>query len=1035
VPFNDLQVPSLESDLQRVKILLLNTIEAYRSGAFTTREELLQTYAEVIKTYENTLKASLYEHLDAVPDTEPSIQWRNQLAAGINQDLVLLFFEMNQLALLMSGLFNQQVSEADDLVGRIKRIKSKVGDYQLITGEGGISIGESFLNTDNVAVGSDLISTEEAEISTVEGAVTAKEAESEVLEVESIIIDSANSNGILGNNEETGAADLHNNLEDIVDGNPDTWAEYENVVFQDEITEALNLRLILKLSEQRIVNRIDIDPVNFGQLNNVSISDIRISADGESWVSIVGDLPLADYLGETAGNTLVLSPTSSRFSGKFSYTFLPRKVTHLSIDLRQDTGFLISTVNGPKTRFVIGVKSIDVSSVKFASASQLVSSTLDASSAIKKLALLAAYRPISSDLGSIAFHVSFDGGTTWTDIQPLTEDDMSAPEVLSIDQITDNFLYKLTFTRNDEAFADLDDFDETGDNNTVTIFEARSISTEISPSVVTPNKQMANNDVVVMNAPIGSRSLRRRPGLPRFLLGEGTGDALVAQLPFDLYPDTDIRRDDVEVYVAGRKWTQISGAAALAAAASSDRVYYINDENEVIFGDGDPVNVIGTGRSPRAGARITVSLPPEELHFAETEGGYQASVDLASSGNKNATRLRRVGPLSNYVSEVLAEGVERIELAHRNIDSDSFSVTERDDTGTAVAGSFITEVANRTLLTAPGEYYVDYRRGIIYLYSTASDVTTTAVYKYYPHSTIDDYEWRRDGDGRFAGVFISDTNILIDSWTDTTGADRDGYTFNLGEVTDQVPGLSGKVSSSSARVIELSHKQVVAGSLSLEVDVFGSSITAQEVTFVDGYSELQRVSATTEEELAPITGSGNQTIQLAGGPNIVAKNGVQFSNTAIFATEVSGTPSVAGEYSINFTTGIVTVNLASDMPGDIIASYYVFSTSASSDGRYSVDYKNGLIYCANKPQDGYTISYNYTKYRVSYPVARALGSDEFDINVEKNTITINTEELNSGDIQIAYQFNSVTDATLSELVEYYTPLVRDLRWRLLIEEI
>jgi hypothetical protein len=98
-----------------------------------------------------------------------------------------------------------------------------------------------------------------------------------------------------------------------------------------------------------------------------------------------------------------------------------------------------------------------------------------------------------------------------------------------------------------------------------------------------------------------------------------------------------------------------------------------------------------------------------------------------------------------------------------------------------------------------------------------------------------------------------------------------------------------------------------------------------------------------------------------------------------------------------------------------------------------VNYKDGLIFCANRPEDGYTITYNYTKYRISYPVARALDSDEYTVDVEKNTLTIDTEELETGDLVIAYQFNPVTDATLSELIEYYTPLVRDVRWRLLTE--
>ena len=1039
MPFNELQVPALKGDLKRIQLVLLDTISAFRAGDLATKESLLQTYSEVISLYEKTIGASLYEHEEVVPDTEPTQQWRNELVTGLNRDLILLFFEMNQLAALMSGLFNQQVSEADDLVGRIKRIRSKVGDYQLISGEGGISIGESFLNTDNLSIGSELISTEEAEVSTTEGIVTSKEQESELLEVSSIVLDSSNSNGVLGNNEETGVTEFHNDLSTIIDDNPDTWAEYEQVVFQDDDVEALRLRLILKLGEQRIINRMVIDPVNFGQLNNVSVTDIRVSADGETWTSIVGDLPLASYLGETEENTYVLSPASSRFSGKFAYTFLPRKVTHISIDMEQDSGFLIDTAAGSKTRYVIGIKGIDVYSVKFASDSQLVSAPLSTSADIKKLAVLAAYRPSMSTLASVGFDISFDGGTTWNAIQPITDDDMEAPEVVDVTQSTDNFIYKLTFTRNDEAFSDLDTLDEDAETNTVTVFEAAQININASPATVTPSQQMANSDVVIMNAPVGSRSNRRRPGLPRFEVGEGIGDAINVTLPFELYPETSIRRSDLRVFVAGKLWTRVYDEAALSAAAADERVYYISDDDELVFGDGDPINSLGNGRSPKVGAKIKVALPAEELHFTATDGGYLATTDLASSGNRRSTRLERLGQLSNYVSEVLPQGVTRIELAHRYIDSDSFQLTERNSSGEKKSWSFQNEVSNRSDLASDGDYYVDYKRGIIYLVRVGI-YTVTAVYKYYPQTIISSYEWRRDDEGKFAGVFLSDNDIVVDSWEDTTGEDRAEYNFDLADSTNKITGLVGKVAGTWSRVMELSQEQVIAGSLTLEDGIFGTGITPVEVDYIDGFTELQRTTATTEEELASITiaGSAAYTIQLAGGENISLRNGVMFSNASIFnptlekATAADVTTDTEG-YHIDFSTGIVTVWLDADMPEGIIATYYVYSTSADTDGRYSVDYKEGLIYCYNRPTDGYKISYDYTKYRVSYPVARALESDEYTVDVERNTVKVNTENLVNGNISLAYQFNPTTDATLDELIEYYTPVVRDLRWRILTE--
>jgi hypothetical protein len=123
------------------------------------------------------------------------------------------------------------------------------------------------------------------------------------------------------------------------------------------------------------------------------------------------------------------------------------------------------------------------------------------------------------------------------------------------------------------------------------------------------------------------------------------------------------------------------------------------------------------------------------------------------------------------------------------------------------------------------------------------------------------------------------------------------------------------------------------------------------------------------------------------------------------------------------------------MSDGIIATYYIYTTNLEADGRYSVDYKTGLIHTATKPLNGYTITYNYTKYQISYPVARALSSDEYTVDVNRNIITINTEKLINENIAFSYPFNAATDASLSELTEYYTPIVKDIRWRILLEGI
>ena len=1030
MPYNELLTRSVQSSLEKTQQMLLELVEAYRTGVYTTRESLLEAYANAINRIREVAKGSLYEYEEVLPDTEPMVQYQNDLIRGLAYDLAILFSEMNSLGTLMTSTFNQVVSEADDLAGRIRRVSSKLGDYELISGEGGVSVGESFINTGNLALGSSLALPTEAEVNTIEGTVTLLCAEESLLEIESVILDEGFL-GKVGNNEETGVTCAHAVLTDMTDENPNTWTEFEKVWFQDEDTSPLSLRLIFKLKEEAILNRLQIDPVNFGQLSGIVIEEISVSTTGQSWTSIKGDIPTADYLGESDDLLYVLSPRASLYKGVFSYTFLPRKARYVSITLRQDSGFLIETTAGYKLRYVIGLKSVSLYSGKYTGESALISAPRTVSGPISKMALLAAYRPISSSLGTVEFGISFDSGSTWHAIQPLTEDDMSAAEVIDANAATDSFIYRIHLIRNTSAFQQATSLEE-GEEELATTFESLQVSTQSSTARLYPSKQIASDSIIVMNSPIGSCG-DEEGGRVRFKLGVGTGDALSVKLPFSIVPYTDIELEDIQVYVGGKEWSQLDDQADLDAADMDAEVYYISSDGYIVFGDGSPRTDTGNGKSPQAGAEISLSLAPMDLYFEEVEGGWLARLDLTASGNTASTRVERVALSTSNTSEILPKGQTVCTLKNRGIDNSSFFIAERNSSGTIVPDSFVTEVATRSAVNSTGEYYIDYTNGIIYSYDeVASDKTTTVSYRYFPRTEVTDYQYTKDDNGAYAGILISADKFVTHAWTDTTSTSvqtRTPFGFDGWETLGLIPS-----SLVYGNVIQLSQDRIIKGSLTIPTDLFGGAIIPEEVDYIDGSSELEKLLEVANETVAETSATGLYSFTLSGGSRVYAGTGVVFSDAAIFATETAVAPAIVGEYRITYATGLIEVFLAAGIPAGVTATYYTTDDSVDTSGFYSVDHKRGVVYCASTPQTGKDISYLYQKYRIHYVVARKLDSGEYTIDIEGNSISIDTTKFINGNTLVSYEYNPSLETSLTELAEYYTPLVRDLRFRVLTED-
>lgn len=1027
--YNKYRVPKKFSALeQQVYSVFKEVLLSYRSGDITTREELLLEYNKAVNKLNRIVEDSLFEHADVIPDTPPTVQDQNPRMNSVRDDLVLLFKELRQLGNLMVGLYDQIAVENNDLVGRIKRVYSKLGDFSLFTGSTGTLVSESFSESSGLDINSSLLSKEQCYTDYNEGSICLAISDKTPATIKGISVDRQTFTGVVGSNEDLNSLGVHSTLTDITDGNPDSWTEFELTYFTDEEKpNDLFVRLIIELDKLSIVNYFEIDPINFGLLNGAKIEDIEVSADGSTWESIRVDVPLADYLDETESDIFLLSPASSKFTGIFSYNALPRKAKFVAVSIRQDTPYIIQTSQGQKYRLAIGLRGIDLYSVKYVSESEIVSTIRNAGLAIAKVSLLSAYRPALSELGSVEFFVSFDDGGTWLDIQPLIEDDWEQVEVLNIDGSYTSIRFKVVLTRNDSIFSDATSI--TGEEEIKTGVDTITVNRGINPMSMNPSRKIADADVTVVDAPLGSRG-EEADGRPRFRLGIGTGDKTQIRLPFFLFPYSSIHTTDLDVFVDGIAFSLTNN---LTGAASDARVFAVSNNGlYVVFGDGDGAGN-GNGLSPATGSIIELSLGAEHLFFERNGDGYLAVLDMPTDGNVSTTLLEHSLPPTTYASTRLIPAGEysvggvsltKYQLPIGKIYPGGWSISEFEINGTAPASPvFNLFLFSLSAVNATGEYHIDFANGIIYSFD---ELPTTEIatfrYRYYSHIEQSDFEIVKAGE-ELQGIYVPLNSLVTHMMTDTIGGTRSRWGF-------YEDGILGGAVLQGTKAL-LSHGSIVRGSVVLEDGFLGTSITPHEVLYVDGTTELHQLIDVEKEEIVPTSTIGLYTFIVSAGADIHPAGGISFSNSTIFVVRDSLLNDI-GDWDIDFATGTISVVLpTTGLPSGITMSY-VYTLGTTPDlGRYSINHKDGIIYFRSTPVSGKIVTYTMTKYRLNYNVGDALGPSLVEINQEENSVRFETSSLRSSTANVVYHYKTDVASALSELAPYYTPLVRDLRFRLL----
>jgi len=998
---------------------------------YQTLEKIIAQSVKILSDFYKRLSEPIHKPNEIKADTLPDPDDYNDNFQAIADDLEVVFAEFENLESLVLGNFNYIVSRLNRLNRKLKSTYSSLGDFILYADlplKDAFYFQDSFTNLARVETNSPLLNGEQCEINQVEGIATlpVDRESQEVISVTELPVINSNSNGVNGNNQEAGAA-TNSDISTITDNNADTWFEYERVVAVDDGV-TLVLDFTINLGDIKVINFVRINPNNFGTKTQVKIVNIDTSSNGNDFISIKDDIPIADFVVEDEENVFTLAPSTSKYAGQGLYTFTAREAKYIRFTLEQQTPYTIVTSAGlTKSRYAIGIRDVEVAALPYKTKAELISTEYLAYDDIRKVALLSNQNPdaaTTSALVSIDHYVSPDNGITWHQIRPLVSGgliavDQTVPEVLDFNGVGENSIettnpvytlrYKAVMERYTEAF--VDDASE--------LAQRIQDGTELhsvpgsTPFELTLQQRPITGTIKLIDPNMGSRG---KDDI-RYKIAKGTG----SQLRIVLSAFKPLVKDKSKVLSGGKYYIQESDPQTIyingiawsrgALSGASTKNYKLNfEEGTLEFGDGT------NGKAVPNDSLIEMSLSEERVFPGRGEGHY-ATLQYPTARDQKRVALRVRHP-EKTVTKVLNKGATR-----NLLDADIVSGSALRFSSSAAATSFVTEIDFDNWdedSQSDGDWSVDRTNGVLYnKLRTSEQEDMTVTYTYYPSTVLTENQWSF-AEGTEGSNVIS---ISADAFQTFTASTMD------------VP--------KNAKYFNLAHMAIVKGTIEFKNSITGNvpATLSQEVEFVDGRTELLGAISTTEE-LSPITSVGFHSIPFRMKVIDNTSYAVTFSNTTIFSQEVVGEPSSPGEYRVRRDYGLkgsveVYVGQTYEDPGEI--NYYYRDYQINRAGRYSVNYETGEVYCVERPGINVTVDYEYTDYRVKYDIARLVNADDWDHDNDTNKITIKDREIMKNlavrqtgaegaakrYYQVSYQYIEEPRDNVTNLEPYFTPVLKD----------
>lgn len=744
----------------KLSVILEKLNEDLKDSGVVEKELLLAKFNETINKFYKTLNSPLLSAKEFRQGTFPNFKEINGLFQEVEQDLKILYKEINSLERFIVTNYNTLNTEASALRSRLRRVSSDLGDYRLQASDnlgGATYFSDSFQNTDKIDYQDKLYNEAKASIDIQSGAMILpiNTGRTKNYSISEISIGSG-SNGQIGNNQEINAL-LRGELKSISDSNPDTWFEYERVT-SNSSTIPLILEAKMTLDKDSIVNNIAISTTSFATKSYPRITKLEVSVDGKLFTNIIDQIPTSTFFEDTTDKVVLLDPSSGKFSGVTKIKIPPAKIRYINIVFQQDDAYIIKTPSGLKYRKAIGIRGIDFIGEVYQSKGEIVSINYASPDEIKKVSLVA-NKLVTPGLTDIKHYISIDDGQNWNEIQSIEKISRDVKEILTFNlEDVDGSIatespavsirHKALLERTPNGFSTRGGVEKTRESKSDFLNIAAGTQT------ITLTERPISSSVVVKNVSFGSVG-----GSDYHLVN--TSDIVTRDnftyvyLPDPPFYKNSIAENQELIKINNELWGRV---ADLSTASSSDKVYEFDYLNNIIkFGDDV------TGKSPDSD--IFIGLKKEQVGFTSDSPRKIISA-FTPDGVKETTKLYRLDAETTKANVVLAKGSSILRTGIKDITS--ISVVSDPSMSLMNEKTFINGASE---LLISGDYSIDYSTGIIYVKTLSSETADTIInINYYPRVEISDLAYLPDSiqipessyisTGAKETIALSGTNVI-----------------------------------------------------------------------------------------------------------------------------------------------------------------------------------------------------------------------------------------------------------------------------------
>lgn len=415
------------------------------------------------------------------------------------------------------------------------------------------------------------------------------------------------------------------------------------------------------------------------------------------------------------------------------------------------------------------------------------------------------------------------------------------------------------------------------------------------------------------------------------------------------------------------------------------------------------------------GSKIQISLDEELLNLEERADGFYQQIDMLFDPDPERVSLTMLSRKTKWDSVVLPYDQRVIKLGVQNIQTGSFTLVSGSEVFTEVFS--LVDVYD----ALDNDYYVDYKNGILHLARNIGDKVTRATFRWHPEIKLKNKVIPVFVDGKPWGIKLTKDSIQGIEFTEVIG---DAPLERTNSITGLYEAREDVFSGSTTRRI-LSYDQIIKGSVSVSEDLFEAK-HEREITYIDGVTEFLGLTQVKNEKTTAIAGT-IVTFNLTAGGLWYEPLGVSFSNTTIFNTLVgsAGAVTVAGEYYVEPEDGEVTVYVGGTLSAGIDIVYYFRNPDFDSSNKYSVDYKNGILYSSVDMDPAATIRYKSVSGRLSYDLVQ-----ELPYTLSGTRVSVSLETLKETNSLLKVAWGEVIDnPDIVELRRFYSPIIRSVGLR------